>query len=632
VLYWPLIPLALPGRNIACMYLYLKHLLFFRALIICSIGAVPVTAQNTARFDGPAELPRVYIKSSVADTRAPGKVWRLKEGDSVEQALNRAACGDTIELQPAATFDGSFDLPSKQCDNGHWIILRSGSPDSSLPAEGTRVTPCYAGSSSLPGRPSFHCNLTQNVMAKITGSKGQNRIVSNDAGANHYRFVGLEIADTGANDPNGGFWDLVLLKNADHIIFDRCWIHGSPTGEDIKGVEFESSSYIAIVDSFISDIHSKASANGADSSAIGSVTGIGPVKIVNNFLEAAGENVLWGGGRSDTTLSDIEFRHNYVSKPFTWWHKNPSFFGTQFAVKNLYETKNSVRELIEGNIFENNWAQSQKGTAILLYPKNQYGECPSCVVRDLTFRYNIVRHTVNGMTIAATDATTCRGEPGNGTGHCNFLSGEIANVNIHDNVLEDVNTHTYAPGDCCSNGWLWSIGTNQEKNWPHDVIIEHNTGFPTGAGILVTSDGPQVQIEKFTFRNNLVGSGELGIRAFPPGGGRPTCLGPDGALGVMERCFGKSWILTNNVIVQTNDKPKLPGDPYPKTPHCGALNSCEQFFPTDWKAVRFVDYRDGIGGDYHFSPSSHYRKAGSDGKDIGADIGAVLEATKGVAP
>ena len=130
---------------------------------------------------------------------------------------------------------------------------------------------------------------------------------------------------------------------------------------------------------------------------------------LNNFLEAAGENVLWGGGRADTTLSDIEFRHNYVSKPLTWWHKHPSFFGTQFAVKNLYETKNSIRELIEGNIFENNWAQSQKGTAILLYPKNQYGQCPSCVVRDLTFRYNIVRHTVNGIGIAATDATTCRG-------------------------------------------------------------------------------------------------------------------------------------------------------------------------------------------------------------------------------
>jgi hypothetical protein len=600
-------------------------------MLAVQLGSAQTATQRDGHFDGPAELPRVYIKTSMADTPASGKIWRLKEGDSIQQALSRAACGDTIELQPAATFEGSFDLPDKQCDDSHWIILRTGSPDSSLPPEGTRVSPCYAGMSSLPGRPAFRCNSIQNVMARIGGSKGHNKIVSNEAHANHYRFVGLEIADV-ETSPDGGFWDLVLLKNADHIFFDRCWIHGSPTGEEVKGIDFESSSYIAVVDSFISDIHSKTSANGADSSAIGSVTGIGPVKIVNNFLEAAGANILWGGGRADTTLSDIEFRRNYVFKPLTWWHKHPSFFGTQFAVKNLYETKNSVRELIEGNIFENNWAQSQKGTAILLYPKNQYGECPGCTVRDLTFRYNILRHTVNGLTVAATYATTCRGEGGNGTGHCHFLSGEIANVNIHDNIFEDVNTHTYAPGDCCANGWLWSVSTNQEKNWPHDVTIEHNTGFPTGAGVLITGDGPEVQIEKFTFRNNLVGSGDGGIRAIPPGGGRPTCQGPDGTTGVMERCFGKSWILTNNAIVQTNDKPRLPGDPYPKTPHCGALSSCQQLFPGDWKSVRFVDYRDGIGGDYHLSPSSRYRKAGSDGKDIGADIDAVSEATKAVAP
>ena len=70
-------------------------------------------------FDGPAELPRVYVKSAVADTPAPGKVWRLKEGDSIQQALQRAACGDVIELQPAARFDGSFELPSKSCDDSH---------------------------------------------------------------------------------------------------------------------------------------------------------------------------------------------------------------------------------------------------------------------------------------------------------------------------------------------------------------------------------------------------------------------------------------------------------------------------------------------------------------------------------
>ena len=606
--------------------------LVLRAISIFLCFILPASAQERTGFDGPAELPRVNVKSSIADTPAPEHEWRARDSSAFQQALDKAKCGDTIELQPGSTYSGSFDLPAKPCDDTHWIVIRTNTPAATLPPEGTRITPCYAGVPALPGRPALNCSSTKNVMARIAGVKGQNRIISNSPGANRYRFQGLEIADTGANGDAGGFYDLVILKQADHIVFDRCWIHGSPTGEDVKGVEFEESSNIAFVDSFISDIHSKTSAYGADSSAVGSVTGVGPVKIVNNFLEASGTSILWGGGLSETTLSDIEFRRNHVFKPLTWWEKNPNYFGTRFAVKNLYETKNSVRELVEGNVFENNWAMAQKGTAILLYPKNQYGVCPGCTVHDLTFRYNVIRHTVNGMGIAATYGTTCRGEPGNGTGHCRFLSGPIYNVNIHDNVLEDVNEKTYDPGGCCTGGTLWMIGTDQDTNLPHDLIIEHNTGFPTGGGILNTPDSPPRVIERFAFRNNLVGSGNGGVRAIPPGGGRPTCAGPDGATGALERCFDNSWIFTHNVIVQTNDKPKLPGDPYPKTPHCGALKSCEQFFSKDWKAVGFVDFRNGDGGNYHLSQSSHYRKAGSDGKDIGADVDAITAATEGVAP
>jgi hypothetical protein len=448
-------------------------------------------------------------------------------------------------------------------------------------------------------------------------------------GANHYRLEGLEIADTGANGDAGGFYQLVFLKQVDHIVFDRCWLHGSPTGEDVKGVQFDAASYIAIVDSYISDIHSKTSAYGADSAAIGSLGGPGPVKIVNNFLEAAGTNILWGGGRAETNVSDIEFRHNHVFKPLTWWDRGPVYFGTKFAVKNLYETKNSVRSLMEGNIFEDSWVQSQRGTAISLYPKNQGNMCPNCLVSDVTLRFNIIRHTVNGIGISSTSATTCIGEAGNGTGHCRFLSGAVFNVSIHDNLLEDINAKKYAPNDCCTNGWLWASGSDQETNWPHDIDIEHNTAFPTGAGIFGTADGPQVQIEHFTFSNNVVGSGDGGFRAVPPGGGRPSCWSRDGAVGVLERCFGKTWIFTNNVIVQTNDKPKLPGDPYPRMPHCGALSKCDQFFPRDWKAVGFVDFHDANGGDYRLSPSSRYHHAGSDGKDVGADFNAMEDATRG---
>ena len=616
---------ASPHRNLV----YLPLLLIITSGTLTGQQSIP--AQERKGFDGPAELPRFYVKSSVADTPAPGHVLLVKDGDGLKDGLRRATCGDTIVLQADATYMGHFELPAKSCDDGHWIVIRTSSPDSSLPPEGARITPCYAGVSSLPGRPPFHCNSTKRVMAQIGGVKGQEKIISNSAGANHYRFLGVEIADTGANGDAGGYYNLVLLKDADHIIFDRCWIHGTPIGEDVKGIQFEGSSYIAVVDSYISDIHSKTSAYGADSAAIGSVTGIGPLKVVNNFLEAAGTNILWGGGRSETVLSDIEFRHNHVFKPLIWWEKSPNYFGTKFAVKNSYETKNSIRELIEGNVFDNNWKMAQKGTAILLYPKNQYGACPGCTVHDLVFRYNIVRHTVNAMGIAATNATTCVGEPGNGTGSCNFLSGPIYNIYIHDNLLEDISEPTY-DGSCCTGGALWGIGTDQPSNWPHDITIEHNTGFPVGSGILSVFVAPPRVVDNFVFRDNLVGSGDYGFRGIPIGGGNKGCAGPDGALGALERCFNQTWKFTNNVIVNTSRKPTPAGDPYPKTPHCGALKSCSQFFPTDWKAVGFVNFNNGKGGNYRLRPSSPYHNAGTDGKDIGANMDALNAALAGIDP
>ena len=76
--------------------------------IVFLLGLLPFydalsTAQIVPNFDGPAELPRVYVKTSLSDSPAPGKVWQVREGGSVLQALNRAACGDTVELQAGAT-------------------------------------------------------------------------------------------------------------------------------------------------------------------------------------------------------------------------------------------------------------------------------------------------------------------------------------------------------------------------------------------------------------------------------------------------------------------------------------------------------------------------------------------------
>jgi len=111
---------------------------------------------NLANFGGTdtvATLPQACINTALANTPSPGKVTLVAAGGSVQSAINSAACGDVIQLQAGATFTGTFSLPNKSCDGQHWITIRTSAPDSALPPEGTRLTPCYAGVASLPGRP-----------------------------------------------------------------------------------------------------------------------------------------------------------------------------------------------------------------------------------------------------------------------------------------------------------------------------------------------------------------------------------------------------------------------------------------------------------------------------------------------
>src|ERR1700678_3142593 len=89
-----------------------------------SVFAAQVGAQQPAsqgKFDGPAELPRVYVKSALVDTPAPGKTTLIRGGENLQTALNQATCGATLKLEAGARFPGNLRLPKKPCDDAHWI-------------------------------------------------------------------------------------------------------------------------------------------------------------------------------------------------------------------------------------------------------------------------------------------------------------------------------------------------------------------------------------------------------------------------------------------------------------------------------------------------------------------------------
>ena len=251
-----------------------------------------VDPASSGNFDGPAELPRVYISSTMANTPSPGHNWFVAAGTSLQQALNNAACGDTVSLQAGATFSGTVVIPAKSCDSAHWITVRTSAPDTALPAEGSRVTPCFAGVTSLPARPAYSCTNPQNVLAKIVIPAGGTGPIVFAAGANHYRFVGLEVT----RNPNTPVVYALISPTpgyaANNLVFDRMWIHGTARDETAKGIRLGSTTSVSVVDSYFSDFHCTAVSGACtDSQTIGGGIGnnaMGPYKIVNNFLEAAG--------------------------------------------------------------------------------------------------------------------------------------------------------------------------------------------------------------------------------------------------------------------------------------------------------------------------------------------------------
>jgi hypothetical protein len=571
------------------------------------IGAVPVSGN----FDGPAELPRAYVQTDLAQTPAPGTVISVPKGGDFQQALNGAKCGDTIQLQAGTAYTGQFHLPAKSCDDNHWIIVRTSAPDSSLPAEHTRIVPCYAGVSSLPGRPAFQCPSNNNVMAKIQFDASTSGPIIYDNGANHYRFVGLEITRT-LN--SGVVYNLIVRAKqatADHIVFDRCWIHGTAQDETQRGVMMTGTRYVAVIDSYLSDFHCIAISGACvDSQAVAGGIGndpMGPFKIVNNYLEASGENILLGGDAATTSPADIEIRHNHLLKPMIWKAGQPGFVGGRngnpFIVKALFELKNAQRLLFEGNVLDNDWGGfSQQGAAIGLGPKNQaIGDknvCPLCVVTDITIRYVKISHVAGGFVL------------GNGLSANGGAALDGGRYSIHDVTIDDIDAVKYE-----GYGVFAQVSTGKGAPLLHDVSINHVTAFQPGVmlnvGDFVSRNG---RMRNFVYTNNIVNTGNAPTST--TGGGPENCAHQPTPALVIAACF-QNYTFSHNAIVATPSN--YPPSHYP----------ADNFFPGSQSSVDFVNYANGNGGDYRLQSRSRFKNAGTDGKDLGADITALEAATAG---
>jgi hypothetical protein len=503
------------------------------------------TAGAFAQTPGVPERPRASVAVSPV---AAGRNVRVPAGASLQAALDDARPGDVLTLEAGAEYRGPFRLPRK--DGTGWIVIRS-SADANLPPPGRRVDPSHAAH-----------------MPRLVSASGS--VIQADAGAHHYRFVGLEIAPAA-----GAFLrslvdlgsDAVDLASVPYdIIIERCYLRGDPRRGTRRGVALNSRR-TAIVDSYLADFKEV----GADSQAIAGWNGPGPFRIANNYLEAAGENVMFGGADpqiADLVPSDIEIVRNVLAKPLRWKAGEARYEGVAWAVKNLFELKNARRVLVDENLFEYNWKDAQNGFAILFTVRNQDGKAPWSVVEDVVFSGNVVRHVGAGINILGHDD--------------NHPSKQTSRIAIVNNVFSDV-------------GGKWGHGRLfQVLDGTRDVVIDHNTGFQTGSLLF---GGDQRPHTGFIFRNNIVPVGAHGISGSDTGEGAPA----------LARYFPGAVVRRNLFI---GGKPQdFPDD---------------NFFPAKISDVGFAS---ATHGEPFVKLAGRYAGVATDGGDPGAQTGALQAVT-----
>lgn len=597
------------------------------------------------------ELPRVYVDTTLPSTSDTCTI-NVASGGDLQAAIDSAKLGDTICLQAGATFVGPFYLPKKNTGSG-WITIRTANLGSNFVIPGTRVSPSDAPK-----------------MAKLVSPGGNAAVIQTKTAANNYRLIGLEITkqntesfvteliilgDWWQSRVNGAGVDTRAEDQPYNIVLDRMYIHGDMVSETKRGVRMHCNN-CAVIDSHISQIQS----SWQDTQAIMGWNAAGPFKIVNNYLEASGENIMFGGADpvinwsptvyagatvSSATLSstdgltvgkgimftvggktgeknwttvrsisgnnitfdsiatapdsnskayygvipaDFEIRKNYLLKPRYWNPKDPSYAGKYYAVKNLFETKAMHRVLLDGNIFENSWTAAQSGGGLLIKSHNQDSGCPYCFTQDLTITNNVVINTNDPLTIVGTESYS----------DWNKIPPLTKRVKIQNNLFYNDASWT--------NPISRSILIDAE---PMDIEMNHNTIFGI-YNLLFTNYLDNPKNKNFVFTNNIIQRGAYGIGNVSEG------------KGYMDAYF-PGYVYAKNVLINSSN-----------TFNDTIRN--DDFFRSNYPEGTLVSSFSGVGfedpanNNFKLNNTSPYKNAGTDGKDIGADIDVLNNAIAGV--
>lgn len=357
------------------------------------------------------------------------------------------ATGGTIKLLPNTTYVGNF------------VARKSFTLDTQGATDVLRASPTntYARLASTNGGPALVVTAS-NVRIKHA----------------HFERVNAgDVISVGYGDSQ----QATLAQVPRNVYLDQIVVLGNPAGGTKRGVVLQCGD-CGVTNSYIDDLK----VAGQDSQAIGSWNGPGPFLIKNNFLRAAGENIMFGGDNPripDLVPENITIADNYVTKDLAWRQLT-------WTVKNLLEFKAGRHVTVTNNIFENLWQGGQPGWSIVLTPQG----LASVQVSDIRFTDNTVRSVSSGFNIL---------------GYAQIGSSlQTCDIVIENNWFQ-LSKALYG-----GQGWFMQIGAGLSKTSNAcNISVTHNTIEQDGNQFIAGTGSP---VTGYQFLNNIVSkAGAYGI-------------------------------------------------------------------------------------------------------------------------
>jgi hypothetical protein len=571
-------------------------------------------------------------------------------GGDLQAAINSARGGDTILLEPGATFVGNFRLPVHAGSQD--VTIRSAASDTQLPPSGTRITPAHA-----PLLPKLRSSNSQPVLATLPG-------------ASNWRLLALEFQSN-----YRGYYDILTLGDGtdaqqslaqvpSNLTLERIYMHADPLFGQKRAIALNSGR-TTIRDSHIEGMR----ATGQDSQAISGWNGPGPYTIENNYLEGAGEVVIFGGADPaipNLVPTNIVVRGNTLTRPLEWRNpivptpRNvvPTLASSGFVASGAYVYKVVASRAVTDDIVFSAAAEVSVSLPFRGSVALRWDPVPNAAQYRIYRRSGNTEQYWTTTALSFTDSGLVAGTAGSPPTPARwevknlFELKNARQVRLEDNVLENNWAHAQAgvavvltprnqDGRCpwCTvedvsvernvirrtgagfvllgyddnnpsqqlnrivirnnvvsdMGWKWE-GSGYFVtiiNGPRDVVVDHNTIISEdGVGIVAIDGAP---VPGFIFTNNVARHNLYGIIGRDRGPGLQT----------IEYFFPGS-VITRNVFAGMPDDPNAypAGNEYPSIPAFEA---------------HFTDY---AGGDYSLRPDTDWANAGTDGKDLGANQSA----------